>query len=334
MGDIVTKIVFLKTHKTASSTLQNILMRFGEKMDLKFALPSNSGARFSYPSPLKSYMIKQLPNNEPVDILCHHSVSNKDMKTVIPGAKLITIVRSIPSLYESSFGYFLNEVREYKAAKTIDSFYSDPKKWYNPSRRNALSQFAHNHLAFDLGYSTEVTEDAEIERIANAIVSAYHLILISDYFFESMILLKQTFCWDWIDVLYFVTTQRADHKELSEDLTTKIIEWNNIDQKIFEKANSTFWLKYNEIPNLQLLEDEFRIEIEKVKEFCLLDEGRECHGSNDPKCSKSIGVKLKGLALRPEAEKSQLCQNMILPELEYTKRLFKKQWPGWTNFYG
>ena len=44
-ADIVTKIVFLKTHKTASSTLQNILMRFGEKMGLKFALPSNSGAR-------------------------------------------------------------------------------------------------------------------------------------------------------------------------------------------------------------------------------------------------------------------------------------------------
>ena len=85
----------------------------------------------------------------------------------------------------------------------------------------------------------------------------------SDYFFESMILLKQTFCWDWIDVLYFVTNQRADHKELSEDLTSKIIEWNNIDQKIFEKANSTFWSRYNEIPNLQLLEDEFRIEIGK-----------------------------------------------------------------------
>ena len=97
---------------------------------------------------------------------------------MIPDSKLITIVRSIPSLYESSFGYFLNECREYKAAKTIDSFYSDPKKWYNKSRRNANSQFAHNHLAFDLGYSTEATEDAEIERIANEIVSAYDLILI------------------------------------------------------------------------------------------------------------------------------------------------------------
>ena len=97
---------------------------------------------------------------------------------MIPGSKLITIVRSIPSLYESSFGYFRNEVREYKAAKTIDSFYADPKKWYNPSRRNANAQFAHNHLAFDLGYSTEITDDAEIEKIANEIVSTYDLILI------------------------------------------------------------------------------------------------------------------------------------------------------------
>ena len=83
----------------------------------------------------------------------------------------------------------------------------------------------------------------------------------SDYFFESMILLKHAFCWEWIDVLYFVTNQRADHKELSEDLSKKIIEWNNIDQKIVEMANSTFWSKYNEIPNLELLEDEFQIEI-------------------------------------------------------------------------
>ena len=49
-------------------------------------------------------------------------------------------------------------------------------------------------------------------------------------------------------------------KQLSEDLTQKIINWNNIDQKIFEKANSTFWSRYNKIPNLELLKNEFQIE--------------------------------------------------------------------------
>ena len=41
-----------------------------------------------------------------------------------------------------------------------------------------MSQFAHNHLAFDLGYPTEITNDTEIEWIANEIVSTYDLILI------------------------------------------------------------------------------------------------------------------------------------------------------------
>ena len=44
---VVTKIVFLKTHKTASSTVQNILFRFGEKMNLNFALPNHNGARLA-----------------------------------------------------------------------------------------------------------------------------------------------------------------------------------------------------------------------------------------------------------------------------------------------
>ena len=34
-----TKIVYLKTHKCASSSLQNIFLRFGEKRDLNFVLP-------------------------------------------------------------------------------------------------------------------------------------------------------------------------------------------------------------------------------------------------------------------------------------------------------
>ena len=105
-------------------------------------------------------------------------------------------------------------------------------------------------------------------------------------------------------------------KELSEDLTQKIINWNNIDQKIFEKANSTFWSRYNKIPNLELLKNEFQIEtgnivdiiliinilhftiyfyLEKVKRFCLLDAGRD-RKPNDPKCSRAVGVKLKGVA--------------------------------------
>ena len=43
--EMVTKVIFQKTHKTASSTVQNMLFRFGEKKNLNFALPKNHGYR-------------------------------------------------------------------------------------------------------------------------------------------------------------------------------------------------------------------------------------------------------------------------------------------------
>ena len=41
-----------------------------------------------------------------------------------------------------------------------------------------------------------------------------------------MILLKQTFCWDWVDVLYFVTNQRVDHKVRNTLRTSDLNSWN------------------------------------------------------------------------------------------------------------
>ena len=39
-----------------------------------------------------------------------------------------------------------------------------------------------------------------------------------------------------------------------------MIEWNNLDAKIFEESNKTFWEKYNKIPDLERLETEFKAE--------------------------------------------------------------------------
>ena len=49
-------------------------------------------------------------------------------------------------------------------------------------------------------------------------------------------------------------------KPLSDDLKTKIKAWNDIDVKIFTKANETFWERYNKIPNVEKMEQEFKYE--------------------------------------------------------------------------
>ena len=129
----------------------------------------------------------------------------------------------------------------------------------------------------------------------------------------------------------------------SEDLKSKIIEWNSLDAKIFEKSNETFWEKYKSIPNLSTLENEFGIEtgssnvnqifqmefslLERVTNFCQTDKKCDCE-KNDPKCSyQPPGVHLKGLVLRPEAENDKLCLSLVMPELAFTEKLNSRQWP-------
>merc|ERR1712193_403284 len=136
--------------------------------------------------------------------------------------------------------------------------------------------------------------------------------MISDYFFESMILLKIELCWEWTDVLYFVTNQRQERVKLTESLSSQITAWNSIDAKLFAKANETFWQKYNKLENVDQLRADFQVELDKVKSFCLLTDDREC-APGDPKCSKSMGVKLKGFELRPEAKSSTLCTDLVRP---------------------
>uniref|UniRef100_A0A3P8W0N3 Galactose-3-O-sulfotransferase 1a n=1 Tax=Cynoglossus semilaevis TaxID=244447 RepID=A0A3P8W0N3_CYNSE len=50
-------VMFMKTHKTASSTFINTLFRFGEKHRLKFAFP-DSGNDFFYPSLFECFHLK------------------------------------------------------------------------------------------------------------------------------------------------------------------------------------------------------------------------------------------------------------------------------------
>lgn len=70
-------IMFLKTHKTASSTVLNLLYRFGEERGLKFALPV--GYQFGYPLPFIAQRVKGYrgPHVAEFDIMGNHMRFNK-----------------------------------------------------------------------------------------------------------------------------------------------------------------------------------------------------------------------------------------------------------------
>ena len=92
----------------------------------------------------------------------------------IPGAKLITTVRSIPTLYESTFGYYFAYVKEYIKAQTLNNFFSNPKDYFHPAEANKLSQYARNTMTHDLGYPAE-SRDLELRLVFSKIEYSFFI---------------------------------------------------------------------------------------------------------------------------------------------------------------
>ncbi|KAH9502255.1 Galactose-3-O-sulfotransferase 2 [Bulinus truncatus] len=110
----VTNIAFIKTHKTGSSTMTNILMRFGLANNLNFALPNAKlfSKGFNHLSQAGEVVnrgfVYPLPEGQEYNILMHHSVYNQTfLRELMPkNTVYITILREPFSQMMSSYEYY------------------------------------------------------------------------------------------------------------------------------------------------------------------------------------------------------------------------------------
>ena len=100
-------MAFAKTHKTGSSTLQNIFFRFGDKNNLTFAMPEKVWT-FSLRAPFSASMI--LGQNTwakgTYDMFIFHSIWNyNEVKRILPSAVYVTLLRNPVDCFESNYVY-------------------------------------------------------------------------------------------------------------------------------------------------------------------------------------------------------------------------------------
>lgn len=102
-------IVFLKTHKTAGSTILNLLHRYGDKHGLFFALPIKY--QFNYPNLFHSRRVKGInsPNRPQYDVLCHH------MRFNLPEVKVYSVVWKVMQLLTQHKSEFVTNLSISKA---------------------------------------------------------------------------------------------------------------------------------------------------------------------------------------------------------------------------
>ena len=114
------KLIFAKTHKTGSTTVQNIIFRYGMKNNLTFVFPKTVWWFFDHYSSFKAVRAIGYNNSstkEDVgknDLFAIHSVWNyKEVRKVIPQSPTVTILRDPSAVFESAYSYFGNTPKVY-----------------------------------------------------------------------------------------------------------------------------------------------------------------------------------------------------------------------------
>jgi len=306
-------IVFAKTHKTGGTTVTNMLLRHAEKHQLSVGLPIEHRWELAgYPADFDSRLVSpQLPK---YNIMCHHMRFNKPQvsKLVSQAAQYLTILRDPVTNFESLYGFFKDyPFPEWQGQnRSMDEFFNAPEKYYNKSTPWYFR--AKNYMSFDLGFDHESAELGYIQHVIREMEDTYKLVMITDRYEESMILLKDMLCLDYEDIIYLPLKVRTDtdRKRVSSETAAKVKRWNRLDTAIYEYFSKRFdelTVSYGQAR----MQEEVKIFREKLK-----DVEAQCVEDYD---TQSLKPWVKRIKLRKRS--GDECQRLVWGEVKYADHL-------------
>lgn len=272
-------IVFLKVHKTGSSTIANILQRFGYLRNLNFALPNKKSdqLRYNYFGAVGETLrpegiIPSKPNSEKYNILYNHVIFNwKAFLKIFPkkNAFYITMIREPVKQFLSALLFFVHENILNAAMKNITSYLKEPQV-FEPEESPYLS-FTNNRQALDLGLPpTKARDKAYILKYIRMLDKVFDLVLITEYFDESLIMLKRRLCWSFEDIIYIrknIAYQSHDFKLGVYDRTL-LKNWTLADHLIYAHFYNKFHKLLKQEPNIMEEAHHFKTILGQTQSFC------------------------------------------------------------------
>lgn len=221
-----------------------------------------------------------------------------------------SIVRDPVALAESSFAYYKEVAPAFRKAKGLGDFADDPRKYYDPRLRN--NHYARNLLWFDFGMDHNANFSVALAQRGKAMIRrAFKLILISEYFDQSMILLRHALCWPLDAVVSFSLNARQQkpsstgglggswmgkaaaaagvggrgarlqaksvpNLSLTEDQREKLRQWNALDWYLYKAFNKSFWEEVEKFGHAQMEQELALLKTRRddLAQVCLRDGGK------------------------------------------------------------
>lgn len=200
-------VFFLKVHKAASTSVQNVMLRFALSRDLQVMLPKQ-GHILSQSS--KKWSHRALPPAEGTsrfDILCNHLVFEERTvrASLHPDAIFIGIVRHPFHQFVSAFMYYRYFYRQQyllnvTGSDPLSTYLANPAQW-EPADPGL--SYTNNRISFDFGIDPKGMHNSSyVASYVEYLNRTFHLVLVSERFDESMVLMKRLLGWNMKDILY------------------------------------------------------------------------------------------------------------------------------------
>ena len=309
--------------------MANIFFRYGDSNNLSFILGTDS--MLGWPNRFR--LEQALPRNgiQP-NFLCSHTRYNKKtMHNLFPKdtSMYVTILRDPVDQFESVFNYMeLGEIFGLgkDPTESLMSFLRNGIEFKNiTSSDDQTSVLARNPMMFDFGLDYQFYQNlTAVKEYIAFLEKEFDLVMIMEYFEESMVLMKRLLCWEFEDFFHIKSNARLDKEraaEMSDNLKENIKRWNKADVLLYEHFNRTFWHRiklegegfYDDLKTFHWMNDEMN---------------RRCFNGSLTLQLVYPGKYVKSPVLNPNlpAELKDKCEKMTRKENGYLTHLRDKQY--------
>ena len=214
----IKKIGYLKTHKCASTSVQNILLRYAQRHNLNVVVPMVAGNIFGYDKLFNRKFIQTLAwKKDPISysmFLCHARWNHTEVSFVLNDTGksdvfYFSFLRDPVELFCSYWDYNGFQ-REFGALTEFIS--KNISKALKSNKSYIWTHGGYNQMLYDFGLQyNDMNDTKKVKLKIKEIHKNFDLLLLADqeFFEDSLILLKNSIHWDYNDMINFKLNARS-----------------------------------------------------------------------------------------------------------------------------
>lgn len=237
-------VIFVKTLKTGSETLVNIIDRLADRRNKRVMASPKNTLGFPCPFPGNTEIVG--PPEHQYDILAAHVIYDESLmrKYVRPSPFFLTILREPGSQHLSAYNYFAEgyQTRTWEEhiawVQTAQPVFSLSESIFINSQATQLGWY--DHVAHTRAHDTNPTRvQAWLESLESNFIQS-GLVILMEYFDEGMVLLRRRLQLDMHEMAFILQNSGKYFIDPTEEMREQARNATPVDVQLYAHFNRTF----------------------------------------------------------------------------------------------